>query len=143
MNNENLMRSDPAVLETRFHPPVDSVVSNIGAVSVQATKTVPAGTNQTRHVVTAFSFRISSIINLAAATIGCAVIDGGSGGTTVLWQEQMSVTTLGASPMEIFRNGLNIAGSVNTALTIEFSGAVTGGFQSVNLSFHDIGGIGQ
>lgn len=128
-------------LEPRFHPPGDVAINHRPAISTQATKTAAAGVDGQKYVVTGFSFNVGSALALAAATVGCFVINGASGATDYIWQEVMSVTSTGG---RISVSGLNIvAPTANTALTIEFSGAVSNGYESVNLTYHTLGGNGQ
>ena len=140
----NDRRVDPVdtsgVMEPRFHAPGDFHVGTSGVISVQATQTVTAPTNNSKFVVTGFSFGLASVGYLTAATIGMAVIDGISGGSTYLYKTIASVGSIGAIFIE--RNSLNLVGSNNTALTIEFDAAVTGAYESVNLEYHTLGATG-
>ena len=135
-------RVDPTgssgILEPRFHPPGDTSDSHRPAVSTQATKTVTAGVGGQKRVLTALSFHIGGSA-LAATTVGCFAIDGASGTTTYRWQEVMTVDSTGG---RIVVTGLNIVCAENTALTVEFDRAVTGGYESVNFTYHTIGGTG-
>jgi hypothetical protein len=124
--------------EPRFHPPGDVAINHSPTVGTQATKTAAAGVNGQKYVVTAFAFNVAGAA-LAAATIGCYVIDGAAGGTTYLWQEVMAVTSTGG---RISMSGLNLVGTANTALTIEFSAGVSGAKETVNISYHTLGGAG-
>ena len=126
--------------EGRFHPPGDLVIRKISsATGVQATVSGAAGVGGQKAVVTTFAFTVAAATQLAAGTIGCYVIDGASGGTSYLWSEVIAITTTGA---RVSMNGLNLLGSSNTAVTIEFSAGVTNANQSVNLAYHFLGGGG-
>lgn len=127
-------------MEPRFHPPGGSVITSVSAISTIASVTQAAPTNGIKRVVTAFSFRVASAIQLASGTVGCFVIDGATGTTTYLWREIIGITTTGA---EMRMNGLNLIGTANTALTIEFDKAVTNAYQSVNLEWHSLSGEGD
>lgn len=140
-------RVDPVetsgIMEPRFHPPGDKVLTNLSAVSAQATASVAAATDNSKYVVTGFDFRLGASLTLTAGTVGCNVIDGATGTTTYLYQGVMSVvTTGGGMALPITMTGLSIVGSNNTALTIEFSAGVTNGCETVNLYYHKLGGTG-
>lgn len=138
-------RVDPVetsgILEPRFHPPGDAVLTNLSTAGAQATASVAALTGGGKYIVTGFCFSIgaSSSTSIAAVTVGANVIDGASGGSTFLWRELLTVTSTGGS---VFRNGLNLVGSTNTALTVEFSGGISNAFEAVNLTYHRLAGPG-
>jgi hypothetical protein len=139
-------RVDPTdtsgILEPRFHPPGDAVLTNLSASGSAATATAAALTGGGKYVVTAFSFSLgqgAAGTGLNATTIGCNIIDGASGGSTFLWREILGVGSTGG---QIFRNGLNLVGSANTALTVEFSAGVTGAVGTINASYHRLAGPG-
>ena len=84
-----------------------------------------------RHVADSFSFSIAANGEsaLAASTVRVSVIDGAS---AVLHIGSNGVTAIPYTNM-------GLAGGGATALTIEFSGAVTGAFTSLNLGYFDVG----
>ena len=126
-------------MEDRFHPPGDFNISNVSTVGAQATATGAAGVGGQKKVVTGFQFRIGANVQLGAATIGCYVIDGASGGGTYLYREVIAITTTGAA---LHLTGLSILGTANTAVTIEFSAGLAGATESVNLQYHHLAGAG-
>ena len=133
--------STRASLEPRFHAPGDLVANNLSTSGAQATSTVSAGVNGQKRVVTAFSFTMVAAGNpgVGVTTIGCAIIDGATAGTTFLWREILVCTTTGGT---LFRDGLNLIGTANTALTIECSAGVSNAIQAVNMSYHTLSGTG-
>lgn len=142
MNTNNVFPGDAGIIEPRFHPPCDSRAGHTPVLTTQATITVAAGTNGDRYVVTGFDFNIAPSSGvIALTTVGAFVIDGATAETTYLFAEVMAVGTTGAlNPIR--RSGLNIVGSRNTALTIEFSKAITGALESVNVFYHKLTGSG-
>src|SRR5581483_5656241 len=121
MGATNTLTSD--TLEPRYHSPVDQVSIGIAAVGSQGTTTVAAAGAGIRYVVTAASFSMSCLLgNLALSTIGVAIIDGASGGTTYLWRAIATVTSTGIGT--ISTPPLNVYGTANTALTAEFSASL-------------------
>lgn len=141
MNDQPVDQSSTRrAMEPRFHAPGDLASNNVSTVGAKATVTAPAGVNGEKYVLTAFSFRMATNTQLSAGTIGCNVIDGATGTAAFLWQEAIAATTTGA---ECYRSGLNIVGTANTALTIEFSAGVASATQSVNMTYHKLGGVGQ
>ena len=125
-----------ASLESRFHPPGNIYGGHRPASGAQATFTAAATVGGEKYVVSGFSATLSGVA-LSAGSIGVYIIDGASGGTTYLWQEVLGVSSIGATTR---MSDLNIVGTANTALTIEFSGAYTGGQESVNIAYHKLAG---
>lgn len=126
---------DPSSHEPRFHPPADKAATGLSLVSGTTTATVAAGAAGVRHIATGATFSLAGTA-IVAGTVGMAIIDGASGGTTFLWRGIMAA---GSNNAIYSTPPMNIAGSAATALTAEFSGAVTGATQAVSLSYHDIG----
>ena len=89
------------------------------------------------HVCTGFSFAYSATTAVAAAGLNVAIRDGATGVGTVLWQFGILLPAA-VIPNFIFGlAGLHMVGSNNTAMTIEFSGALANLVESVNLSGYD------
>ncbi len=104
------------------------------ANSVVCTKTLAAAGAGVCYVVTGFSFSMASAsAALTLGTVGCYVIDGASAATTFIYRSIVSVGTTGFAPIE--REGLYLKGSPNTALTIEFSGAITNAAECVSIEY--------
>jgi hypothetical protein len=108
-------------------------------LSSHASVTVAAGAAGVRHVADSFSFSIAANGEsaLVASTVRVSVIDGASAGTTYLWTDVLHIGSNGVTAIPYTNMGL--AGGGATALTIEFSGAVTGAFTSLNLGYFDVG----
>jgi hypothetical protein len=87
--------------------------------NIQATITKAAGGAGVRHVLRSFLAIIMS--NTAVANTAILQIrDGASGAGTILYCGRL---TVGAISSELFLAGLNLFGSENTAMTIEFNAA--------------------
>ncbi len=59
----------------------------------------------------------------SAINVTVRLIDGAAGGTTYLWQATMSLPATAGAMSGISRPMVDIRGSVNTAMTLEFSAA--------------------
>lgn len=127
----------PGVIEERYVPPVKTTAIGT-ATTGTCTVTVAAGAAGIRHVASWLSFNVQANgpIALTLTTVGVALIDGTTGGTTYLWREVLQVLTTGVT--RIFLHNLDVFGSAATAMTAEFSGTVTNGWESVNLGYYDI-----
>lgn len=130
-------------MEDRFSPPGDLTALHVPTVGVVATITGAAGVGGQKNVVTGFCFNVASANLITAATIGAAIIDGVTGGTGYLFRTVLTLTSTGLSGGPFSMSGLSLVGSANTAVTIEFSGAVAGAFETVNLFYHRLAGAGS
>jgi hypothetical protein len=101
-----------------------------------ATCTIAAGGSGDRHVCTSISY--SLIVGSTAQTAITVVLrDGASGTGTILWQITLGKAANEAMTVQHLDN-LNIIGSVNSAMTLEFSGAgVTNSYESVAMTGYD------
>lgn len=107
------------------------------AVATQATITKAAVAN-TRHVCTGLTVCLA-----AGATAQTPILvnlrDGATGVGTILWSGTLSAPANGCASIPIA--GLNIPGSVNTAMTLEFAAAPGAAAQvTVSLQGHDVTG---
>lgn len=96
------------------------------------TKAAVAGQH---HVCTAISFGIHTVAAPVATSVEVVLRDGATGAGTVLqtWVIRVPATAdLNVITHSI--TGLNIVGSVNTAMTLEFNVALANTQQAVNLS---------
>lgn len=114
-------------------------IFNQPAVSTQATIS-KAAVASTRHVATCISFTATATTAVAAAAnVQVNLRDGATGAGTVLWTQQIFIaanTGQLAGPVNFC--GLNVVGSINTAMTLEFSGLITNLFESVTLEGYDV-----
>lgn len=103
------------------------------AAATQATVTRAAVAAQ-RHVCRSISVSLAAVA--AQGIIRFNLRDGASGAGTVLWSTAMVV--LAGDSKQVTISGLNIFGSVNTAMTLESSAApAAGNFAQVSLSGYD------
>ncbi|MDB5308144.1 MAG: hypothetical protein JWO38_2346 [Gemmataceae bacterium] len=116
-----------------------AVTSNPGA-NTQASASQAAGGAGVRHVCTGLSFSIASGGTApTAAQLVVNLRDGATGAGTVLhsWTIAIPATTGAFNSFEMV--GLNIVGSANTAMTLEFAAA--GGantYEACNLTGYDV-----
>jgi hypothetical protein len=79
------------------------------------------------------------VLNCVAAVTVPLVInvrDGATGAGTILYTER--ITGLAGTTVRVERSGLNLVGTANTAMTVEFAAApAAGDFQCVNLNGYD------
>lgn len=120
--------------------PGDWSVNHTPAVSTQATITRAAGGAGVRHVCTSIdaAYIIPAGVNPAGITLNLR--DGGTGAGTILWSRRfgLGVAVGGDAQQEVSITGLNIVGTANTAMTLEFSAAPAAtAFQSVALTGYD------
>ncbi len=116
--------------------------SGTAASGVQGTISRSAGAAGVRHVVDCISYSADSAAAVTAANVLLNVRDGATGAGTIIYQLALSFpTAAGLGIQEIAPQpicGLNIPGTAATAMTIEFSAAVTGSIQSVNMTGYDV-----
>jgi len=121
--------------------PGEWTVSHAPAVNTQATASKAAGGAGVRHVARAISASLCAGTTApAAAQVSVRLRDGASGAGTILWEMTLCVqATAGVSvPVTI---PVNIVGTANTAMTLEFSGAAGANtFESVSLSGYSTSG---
>lgn len=119
-----------AMLSTR---PGDWSSVNAPAANVRAT-TTRAAVAGTRHVCTG----ISAMISAVAGAVGDSIYlrDGASGAGTVLWQGVLTAPV--GQTQQVHLTDLNVVGSVNTAMTLEWGAAPgAGNFQTVTMFGYD------
>lgn len=113
-------------------------VAHTPASATQATASKAAGGAGVQHVCRSISFGLAVDGTHAQTAIQVNLRDGATGTGTVLWS--LTVLKSAAEGLTLFHVGdLNIPGTANTAMTLEFSGAgVTGSVESVSLTGYDI-----
>lgn len=111
------------------------VVNSSPAVSVQATASVPAQDN-TRYVADAVCFSGGATSAPVATQLSLNVRDGATGAGTVLASILIVVPASTGQNVLPFCFPLSISGSNNTALTAEWSAALTNEFEQVTLFYH-------
>jgi hypothetical protein len=105
-----------AQLATR---PAEWTLTNAPAANTDAFATRAATANGERHVLTSICCDLNAVAALAAP-ISIVVRDGPVGVGTVLWQRRLIAPAGFTASVEI--SGLNIAGSPDTAMTVETNG---------------------
>ena len=108
----------------RAHILAPWIAQHAPGANVQATATKAAAGANTYNVCTAFSFIFAAGATAPTAiNLGIRIIDGTSGGTTYLKSSTISLPATAGAMNGIALSGLWLPGSVNTAMTIEFSAA--------------------
>src|SRR6266436_6832868 len=117
-----------------------SVTSNPG-VGAQATATRPASPApplaDSKHVCTS----VTATLVAAAATAAQGTVnlrDGATGTGTILGSWVLAVPATIGSCIVLSIDSLEIIGSPNTAMTLEFSAAIATQFESVTLTGHTL-----
>ena len=112
-----------------FHNPA---VSNQATISIAAEAAV-------RHVADCVSFSAASTTAPALTALTVNLRDGATGAGTVLqtWQLAISNTT-GQNVAPFGLCGLNLPGTTNTAMTLEFSALLTNLIQSVSMTGYNV-----
>lgn len=115
-----------------------SVIHN-PAASSQATASIAAEAS-TRHVVDCIAFSAVSTSAPVATALTINVRDGATGAGTIIWTYQvvaLAATGQNVTPHSIC--GLNLVGTTNTAMTLEFSALLTNLIESVSISGYNVG----
>lgn len=129
----------PATGLNRYLP--DWVVTNNPGVGVKATASRPASTApplaESKHVCTS----VSATLVIAAATPAQATLnlrDGATGAGTILASWELAAVGVIGTCTILSLDSLEIIGSPNTAMTLEFNAAVATQFESVTLTGHTL-----
>lgn len=122
-------------------PPGNWSILHTPAANTQATIS-RAAVASTRHICTSISAVLIAPAAVVSGTVQLNLRDGATGAGTILWSQTLLVggaTSISADRAIIQLSGLQIPGSVNTAMTLEFSAA--GGvstLESVTLNGYDV-----
>lgn len=111
------------------------------AAGTQATTSKAAGSATVRHVADCVSFSGATTAAVAANTqLSVNLRDGATGAGTVIWTQTVAITTtlVGQSVAPFSICGLNLIGSLATAMTLEYSALLANLFESVALSGYDV-----
>lgn len=115
--------------------PGEWTLTNAPSVSTQATATRAAGGATVRHVLKSIQASLQAVVAQAAPVVA-VVRDGATGVGTILWQDRL-IAPAGFNAV-ISIDGLNIVGSLNTAMTVEFTAApVATNFETISASGYD------
>lgn len=111
-------------------------VNNVPAANTQATVSKAAGGAGVRHVLQAIlAAAVSDSAAPAAIARAVYVRDGASGVGTIIWAGYCALPAVAGEKSEIALSGLNIVGSANSAMTIEYSQAMGANtYQSVSMA---------
>jgi hypothetical protein len=95
------------------HTPAANTVATISKAAVASQ----------RHVCKSITVTLVGLAAAAEATVLVNLRDGATGAGTILWSTRLLVTGTTGSQTGVALAGLNIVGSVNTAMTLEFAAA--------------------
>lgn len=91
------------------------------AVNTRATATKAAAGAGIRNLLRSMAvFLVAGTTAPAAIQVNVYVIDGASGGTTYLWVAVFALQAVAGDRCAFVQSGLEIDGTANTALTLEF-----------------------
>lgn len=108
------------------------------AASSQATISIAAEA-AVRHVADCVSFSAVATTAPALTALTVQLRDGGTGAGTVLQQWQvLAPAATGQAVLPFGLCGLNLVGTTNTAMTLEFSALLTNLIESVNLTGYNV-----
>ncbi len=118
------------------HPTTWSVAHTPGAAA-QATITKAAGGAGVQHICKSISFALAVDGTNAQTAIQINLRDGATGAGTILWS--LTLKKQATEPITVVHiTGLDIPGTANTPMTLEFSAAgVTGSVESVSMTGYD------
>lgn len=115
--------------------------SSFPASGSQATASV-GSEPATRHVIDCLSFAADSSAAVTAVQGTVVVRDGATGAGTIIWGfSNAHAVAAGAGVQTVLPHsicGLNLVGTTNTAMTVEFNAGVTGELQSISWSGYNI-----
>lgn len=110
-----------------------AVISN-PAVSTQATASLAAEA-AVRHVADCVSFSGGSTTAPALTALTINLRDGATGAGTIIWTHEVIVgAATGQNVPSFTACGLNLVGTTNTAMTLEYSALLTNLIESVSIS---------
>lgn len=108
---------------------------NNPAAGAQASASVAAGGTTVRHVANCITFSSGSTTAPALTALTVNLRDGASGAGSIIWTHEVVIsasTGQNTPPVEVC--GLNIVGSPNTAMTLEFSAGLANLIEAVSFS---------
>lgn len=131
-----------ALLVARAIPDSGWQQNNNPAANTQATTSQPAGGAGVHHVCTWIAASLtagSTAPTVPATPVNVRLRDGASGAGTVIWLCGLAIPATAGESDKILLSGLEIVGSANTAMTLEFSAAGGAGtFEIVAFGGYDI-----
>ena len=115
-----------------------SVIHNPAAGS-QATASIAAEAS-VRHVADCISFSAGSTTAPALTALTVNLRDGSTGAGTIIWTHQVVISNATGQNTEPFAIcGLNLPGTTNTAMTLEWSASLANLIEAVSISGFNVG----
>lgn len=123
--------------ETATIPPGEWSQGHAPAAATKATTSKAAGGAGVRHVLRSFEVIVSALAAAAEAVLTYTVRDGATGTGTILRTGTILVKPGDMTGLAV--SGLNLIGSANTAMTVEFTAAgAANTYESVGMSGYDV-----
>lgn len=113
-------------------------VTSTPAAGTQASASKAAGSAATRHVADCVNYASGAIAAPVATALQINLRDGASGAGTILWSKTLTIPATAAPHYDISFCGLNLIGSLGTAMTLEFSVLLASESESVTLTGYDV-----
>lgn len=104
----------------------------------QGTASKAAGGVGVRHVADCVTYSAGAAAAPAATLLTINLRDGATGAGTILWQTTINAAATAAQHGSGQICGLNLIGSTNTAMTLEFSASLANESESVTLTGYDV-----
>lgn len=118
--------------------PLTTPTVSFPAAGSQASASIVAASGF-RHVCRSISFGLHTVAAPTATTLNVALRDGATGAGAVIRQWGVRVpATADLNVIEVDLSDLSLAGTTNTAMTLEFSAGLASTVQWCNLSTYDI-----
>lgn len=118
------------------------VVNHSPAAGTQAVASIAvggtAGTAGVRHVADCVSYTLAASTAPAATTLTLNLRNGATGAGSVIWSKSLAAPAATGVHVDGNLCGLNLLGSVNTAMTLEFSAGLANELESVSLTGFDV-----
>lgn len=115
--------------------PGEWTLTNAPVAATAATASRAAGGALVRHVLKSIQASLNAVAAQAAPVVA-VVRDGATGVGTILWQDRLMAPVGFTDRVSV--DGLNIVGSLNTAMTVEFTAAPAAtNFETISASGYD------
>jgi hypothetical protein len=109
------------------------------SAGVQASASKAAGTNGVTHVADCVTFSAGSTTAPALTSLTMNLRDGASAAGTLIWSQEIVIPAATGQNVAPFSFcGLNLIGSANTAMTLEFSAGLANLIETVTLTGYDV-----
>lgn len=135
-----LQGTSPWEISGIFADPDNWAINHAPDTDVRATASRAPVVGQ-KHHATAISFSVITTTTApTVATLTVTLRDGASGAGTVLmvWRVRVSAAMTDSNVAQVVLGGLNVVGSVNTAMTLEFDVGTLNALEDVSLTGYTV-----